>query len=92
MDEKTRHLSTMDLFQDLSEKEREELDRITTMSTVRKGKVFYRPEEMGEVLFILKEGNVQLYRISHGGQEVRDHLAGARLSVRRDGAAGSADA
>ena len=70
MDAKTRHLSTMDLFQDLSEKEGEELDRITTMSSVRKGKVFYRPEEMWEVLFILKEGNVQLYRISPEGKKL----------------------
>ncbi len=70
MDVKTRHLSTMDLFQDLSEKEGEELDRISTMSSVRKGKVFYRPEEMGEVLFILKEGNVQLYRISPEGKKL----------------------
>lgn len=70
MDEKMRHLSTMELFQDLSEREREELDRITTMSTVRKGKVFYRPEETGEVLFILKEGNVQLYRISPEGKKL----------------------
>ncbi|MCP4169071.1 MAG: Crp/Fnr family transcriptional regulator [Chloroflexi bacterium] len=65
-----RHLSTMELFQDLSEKEREELDRITTMSTVRKGKVFYRPEETGEVLFILKKGKVQLYRISPEGKKL----------------------
>lgn len=70
MEEKMRHLSTMELFQDLSEKEREELDRITTMSTVRKGKVFYRPEETGEVLFILKEGQVQLYRISPEGKKL----------------------
>ncbi|NOX62682.1 MAG: Crp/Fnr family transcriptional regulator [Chloroflexi bacterium] len=65
-----RHLSTMELFQDLSEKEKEELDRITTMSTVRRGKVFYRPEEMGEVLFILKQGKVQLYRISPEGKKL----------------------
>lgn len=70
MEERIRHLSTMDLFQDLSEKEREELDRISTLSTVRKGKVFYRPEETGEVLFILKEGAVQLYRISPEGKKL----------------------
>lgn len=60
----------MELFQDLSEKEQEELDRITTMSTVRRGKVFYRPEELGEVLFILKQGRVQLYRISPEGKKL----------------------
>lgn len=70
MDEKMMQLSTMELFRDLSEKEREELDRITTMSTVRKGKVFYRPEETGEVLFILKAGRVQLYRISSEGKKL----------------------
>lgn len=70
MDEKMRQLSTMELFQDLSEKEQEELDRITTMSTVRRGKVFYRPEELGEVLFILKQGRVQLYRISPEGKKL----------------------
>jgi len=70
MEDKMQHLSTMDIFRDLSEREREELDRITTMSTVRKSKVFYRPEEMGEVLFILKKGIVQLYRISPEGKKL----------------------
>ncbi|MEA3334723.1 MAG: Crp/Fnr family transcriptional regulator [Chloroflexota bacterium] len=60
----------MEVFQDLSSREMEELDRITTMSTVRKGKVFYRPEETGEVLFILKTGRVQLYRISPDGKKL----------------------
>jgi CRP-like cAMP-binding protein len=60
----------MELFQDLSTREMEELDRITTMSTVRKGKVFYRPDETGEVLFILKKGRVQLYRISPEGKKL----------------------
>ncbi|HEY52103.1 MAG TPA: Crp/Fnr family transcriptional regulator [Caldilineae bacterium] len=70
MEEKKYHLSTMKVFRDLSEKDREELDRISTMSTVRRGKVFYRPEEMGEVLFILKKGIVQLYRISPEGKKL----------------------
>lgn len=70
MNENTRHLSTNDLFQDLSDKEREELDRISTVTTVRKGKVFYRPDEAGEVLFLLKEGQVQLYRISPEGKKL----------------------
>ncbi|MCB0044807.1 MAG: Crp/Fnr family transcriptional regulator [Caldilineaceae bacterium] len=48
----------------------DELNRITTMSTVSKGRVFYRPEEPGEVLFILKEGRVQLYRISPEGKKL----------------------
>jgi len=68
--EKMRYLSELAVFQDLSPRDMEELNRITTMSTVQRGRVFYRPEEPGEVLFILKEGKVQLYRISPEGKKL----------------------
>jgi len=68
--EKMRYLSELTVFQDLSPREMDELNRITTMSTVPRGRVFYRPEEPGEVLFILKEGRVQLYRISPEGKKL----------------------
>jgi len=68
--DKLRYLSELAVFQDLSPREMEELNRITTMSTVPRGRVFYRPEEPGEVLFILKEGKVQLYRISPEGKKL----------------------
>lgn len=68
--DKMRYLSELAVFQDLTPREMEELNRITTMSTVAKGRVFYRPEEPGEVLFILKEGRVQLYRISPEGKKL----------------------
>lgn len=68
--EKMKYLSELTVFQDLSPREMQELNRITTMSTVSKGRVFYRPEEPGEVLFILKEGRVQLYRISPEGKKL----------------------
>ena len=68
--EKMKYLSELTVFQDLSPREMEELNRITTMSTVSKGRVFYRPEEPGEVMFILKEGRVQLYRISPEGKKL----------------------
>jgi CRP-like cAMP-binding protein len=67
---KAGFLSDMELFQDLSVRDMEEIDRITTISAVKKGKVFYRPEETGEVLFILKKGRVQLYRISPEGKKL----------------------
>jgi CRP/FNR family transcriptional regulator, cyclic AMP receptor protein len=68
--EKMRYLSELTVFQDLTAREMEDLNRITTMSSVQKGRVFYRPEEPGEVLFILKEGRVQLYRISPEGKKL----------------------
>ncbi|HEY81098.1 MAG TPA: Crp/Fnr family transcriptional regulator [Anaerolineae bacterium] len=70
MNEKTTHLTTMELFQGLSEQDQEELDRMMTMTTVRKGKIFYRPEDRGEIIFILKKGAVQLYRISPEGKKL----------------------
>lgn len=68
--DKLAYLQEMEIFQDLSPKEMAELDRITTVSSVEKGRVFYRPEEIGEVLFILKQGRVQLYRISPEGKKL----------------------
>jgi CRP/FNR family cyclic AMP-dependent transcriptional regulator len=68
--EKLRYLSELAVFQDLSPREMEDINRVTTMSTVPKGRVFYRPEEPGEVLFILKDGRVQLYRISPEGKKL----------------------
>ena len=68
--DKMRYLSELNVFQDLSQREMEELNRVITVSNVPKGRVFYRPEETSEVLFILKEGRVQLYRISPEGKKL----------------------
>src|SRR5512137_2675528 len=70
MDEKADYLSDMNLFRELSERDRQELERMTTLTSVPRGRVFYRPEEVGEVLFILKSGRVQLYRISPEGKKL----------------------
>lgn len=70
MDEKLGYLSDMELFRDLSDKDMAELDRMTTLTNVPKNRVFYRPEEVGEVLFLLKQGRVQLYRISPEGKKL----------------------
>lgn len=40
------------------------------MSIVPRGRVFYRPEEPGEVLFILKDRRVPLYRINPDGKKL----------------------
>ncbi len=68
--DKIGYLSELEIFQGLSPREIQEIDRITTISQVQKGKVFFRPEETGEVLFILKTGKVQLYRISAEGKKL----------------------
>lgn len=67
---KLDYLSNIDIFQDLSENELAEMDRQLTMSSCTPGKIFYMPEDTGEVLFLLKKGRVQLYRISPNGKKL----------------------
>ncbi len=74
---KAAFLSETDIFRDLSSQELEELDRMTAMSTCRRGKVFYTPGETGEVLFILKRGRVNLYRINPDGKKLVTATVGA---------------
>lgn len=70
MEEKLGYLSDVDLFRDLSDRDMAELDRMTTITTVPRGRVFYQPEDIGEVLFLIKQGQVQLYRISPEGKKL----------------------
>ncbi len=67
---KIGYLQMVDIFQDLSEEEIQEIDRATTVSTCRRGKIFYMPEDTSQVLFFLREGRVQLYRISPDGKKL----------------------
>ncbi|MFQ5409900.1 MAG: Crp/Fnr family transcriptional regulator, partial [Anaerolineales bacterium] len=55
---------------DLSTEEKQELDRTTTMSTCESGRIFYMPDDTGEVLFMLKTGRVQLYRMTPDGKKI----------------------
>ncbi len=63
-------LSNIDIFQDLSSDDLKEMDQTTTMSTCEPGRVFYAPDDTGEVLFLLKRGRVQLYRLSPDGKKL----------------------
>lgn len=67
--EKIEYLREIDVFRGLSKADMQEMDRTTTMSTCRRGKIFYRPEDASEVLFILKKGRVQLYWLSPEGKK-----------------------
>lgn len=69
-DQKLNYLSTIEIFRDLSLAELAEMDRQITMSSCEPGKIFYMPEDSGEVLFLLKKGRVQLYRLSPTGKKL----------------------
>ena len=67
---KLDYLSMIQIFRDLSQTELVEMDRQTTMASCKSGKIFYMPEDSGEVLFLLKRGRVQLYRMSPNGKKI----------------------
>lgn len=67
---KITYLSNIQVFRDLSPHELAEMDRQLTMSTCESGKIFYMPNDSGEVLFLLKKGRVQLYRIAPNGKKL----------------------
>jgi CRP/FNR family cyclic AMP-dependent transcriptional regulator len=60
----------VDIFQDLTPAELEDMERAMTLTRCERGRILYMPEETGEVLFLLKEGRVQLYRISPDGKKL----------------------
>jgi CRP/FNR family cyclic AMP-dependent transcriptional regulator len=75
LDERTRQwklslLSKAEVFRDLPHAEMEEIERVTTMTTCRKGRVFYTPGDQSEVLFILKKGRVQISRLAEDGRKL----------------------
>ncbi|PDV99348.1 Crp/Fnr family transcriptional regulator [Candidatus Chloroploca asiatica] len=66
--DKLSYLRDIDIFRDLAPDEVELLGKRAPMQQVASGTVFFSPEEAPEVLFILKEGRVRLYRLSADGK------------------------
>ncbi len=62
---KIGYLSAMELFRDFTAEQMEEIVRATRMQTCKAGRIFYTPNETGEVLFLLKTGAVQIYFAHH---------------------------
>ena len=68
--QKLNYLSSIQVFRDLSQTELMQMDRQITMSTCEAGKIFYMPEDSGEILFLLKKGQVQIYRLAPNGKKL----------------------
>lgn len=68
--QKVDYLSTITIFRDLSQPELMQMDRTLKMSTCHAGKIFYMPDDQAELLFLLKKGRVQLYRMSPAGKKI----------------------
>ncbi|MDP9365238.1 MAG: Crp/Fnr family transcriptional regulator [Chloroflexota bacterium] len=67
---KLGYLLETEVFASLSEPERTWLMESTTMVTCERGRIFYAPDEAGEVVFILKRGRVDLFRLSPEGRKL----------------------
>ena len=65
---KRHYLQQVEVFQDLTEAQIHEVERSTRMSTIGSGRILHQPDEKSEMLFLLKSGRVQIYRISPDGK------------------------
>ena len=61
---------TMDIFCDLEPEAMAAFEQQTEMRTCRRGQILYSQEDRAEVLFLLKRGRVQLYRLTPSGKRL----------------------
>lgn len=64
------YLENFNLFEGLSKDKMMELARKLRMHRLNKGQVIYFPEEPSDSIFLVKEGQVKLSRISDDGKEI----------------------
>jgi CRP-like cAMP-binding protein len=74
--EKSSYLSGIDMFRDLNASELTEIEPYVTTLSFRSGKMFFMPEDHGEVLYFLTKGRVQLYRLSLAGKKLVTAIMG----------------
>lgn len=70
MAEKSDSRPAQDLFHGFTVEELREVERVTTTRAFAKGAIIYTPGETGEALFLLREGAVQIYRMSPEGRKL----------------------
>lgn len=75
--DKLLYLSQINLLNSMEKDALMEIERITTMNSVKKGKIIFSPHQSIEGLFLLKKGQVRLYRINPEGKEFTVGLLGA---------------
>lgn len=63
-------ISKIEIFTDLLPHEISEIDHSSATVRISKGGVIHTPEDKREMLFLIKEGRVQLYRISFEGRKL----------------------
>jgi CRP-like cAMP-binding protein len=69
MEERIRLLSLVDIFEPLSTGEIEQLNNQLPSIHLKRGEIFYTPEERSEGLFVLEKGKVRIFRTTPDGRE-----------------------
>lgn len=67
---KLGYLRHVDILAPLSPDEHQWVANNTTMVTCPRGRIFYTPDDAGEVIFLLKQGRVSLYRLTPEGRKL----------------------
>jgi len=62
-------LSQINLFQELPMDELKEIDKVSTMKPVKKGTLILSPSNSVPALFLIKQGQVRLYRMNEQGKQ-----------------------
>lgn len=68
--DKYQLLLTMDILRDLDPEAMRRFDAQTVMRTCRKGQILYSQEDQAEALFLLKRGQVRVYRLTASGKRL----------------------
>ena len=76
-EEKLRLLRMVDILEPLSRKEIKELSLRIPDTYVEQGRILYTPQEKSEALFMLKKGQVRIYRVGPDGREFTLKVVGA---------------
>jgi hypothetical protein len=67
--EEIQLLSAAEILEPLSEEEVEDLARQNPDVRIQEGEILFTPDEVGESLYIVKEGRIRLYITSPKGEE-----------------------
>ncbi len=67
---KTSYLQSIEVFKGLDSEEMQKINHQTTLVNYRAGHILFMPDEPAEVLFILKKGRIQLYRLLPDGRKL----------------------
>jgi CRP/FNR family transcriptional regulator, cyclic AMP receptor protein len=74
MDKKLFCLKNVDLYEGISEKELIRLTDKAIESTVKKGTILYSPTKPAQYIYVIKEGEIELYREENGTKVVLETL------------------